>query len=178
MRSEFGKNFVVIALLVAVGLSCKSTQPLGSPHILKSRDGKFQITVPAVMAESTTLSTDAEIQAANTPKSLFVFLVTKKKSDFQDGTTLEKVTNTVRDALIGGFTVNDSPGPESITVDGNPALRYRLGGTKDGVKLVYVITNVETPDHFHFIYSWTDPSHLSENEPILKEIGDSFRVNP
>ena len=175
--SKLGKHVFTIALLVCVGLACKSFQSLGTPHTLKSKDGKFQLTMPAEMAESSTLNDEAEIAAVNTPKDLYAFVITKKKSDYAKDMTLDKLTSVLREAIMSKM-VTESPSPEKITINGNEARRYRVAGSKDDVKIVYFITIVETPAHFHYIYTWTDPAKLSENEPILNQVADSFRANP
>jgi hypothetical protein len=170
------KHIFTIALLICVGLSCKSFTSLGKPHVLKSRDGKFELTVPAEMAESSTLSADAEIAAANTPKDLYAFVITKQKSYYTKDMTLDKLTDIIRNEVISKLTVTESPLPEKIIVNGNNARRYRLVGTREGINILYFITMVETSGHFHQIYTWTDPAKSNENEPILKQIADSFRA--
>ena len=174
ISQKYQTQLFAIGLLILVCLACKS---LGAPHTLKSRDGKFELTVPADMAESTTLSKDADLQATNNSKEIFMFAISKPKSDYADDMTLDRLTEMVRKALMDQLSVTNSPEPESITVNGNSAIRYRLDGTKDGVKIAYLITNIETKDRFYRIYSWTSPSKYGENEKTLKEISESFRAS-
>jgi hypothetical protein len=178
MLNSQRKHFFVLALVVCVGFSCKSLSSTGTPHTLKSRDGKFELTVPAEMAASTTLNDEAEIAATNTPKDLYVFVITKKKSYYPANMTLDKLTDLIRDEVMSKLSVTESPSPEKITVNGNDARRYRLAGSRESVNIVYFITVVETPEHFHHIYTWTDPAKLNQNEPILKQVADSFRSSP
>jgi len=62
MLKTYIKNTIGILLITAAGFACKS---LGEPHTIKSKDGKSEITVPANMSESPSLSKDAQITAAN-----------------------------------------------------------------------------------------------------------------
>lgn len=43
------------------------------------------------------------------------------------------------------------------------------------MKIVYFAATVKTPDHFDQILTWTLPSQLSENEPVLNDVINSFR---
>lgn len=175
IRSEKTKRLAAVVLLVLCGFACKS---LGEPRTIKSKDGKFQITVPAYMSESPGLNKDSEITAANGARELYAFVLSKKKTDYADGQTLDEHTDILRNALMKQLTGSDATTPEKLTIDGIDARRYQVTGSKDGVKLAYVLTIIETNDQFHHIWSWTIPSKLNENGPILAQIGDSFRVNP
>jgi len=165
---------VAIVLLTIAGFGCKS---LGEPHTIKSKDGKYEITVPANMSESPSLSKDAQVTAANRPNELYVFVLSNKKSDYADGQTLDQHADILRNALLKELTDGNATPPETVTVNGREARRYRVSGVKDGVKLAYFMTVIETADHFHHIWSWTEGSRADTNGPILNQIADSFRIN-
>ena len=173
LNSEPSKKLSTIALLFCVVIACKS---LGTPRVFKSKDGKFQLTVPADWAEAPTLNNQADISGANRSKELYAFVLTESKSDFPKDMTLERFTDITRNAVMSKMTLTESPSPEQITVNGSDARRYRLVGSKDDLKVAYLITTVETPAHFHQIYTWTEPSRLNENGPVLNQVADSFRA--
>jgi len=173
-KSETLKGVVAITLIAVVGFACKS---LSEPHTIKSKDGKYEITVPGNMSEAPSLNKDAQLTAASRLKELYVFVLTNKKSDYADGQTLERHADVLRNATLKELSDGDSTTPEKITIDGNEARRYRITGKRDGVKLAYFMTVVETADAFHHIWTWTEGSKADENEPILNRIADSFRIN-
>ena len=175
MRTENLKAVAAIVLLAAVGFACKS---LGEPHTIKSTDGKYEITVPANMSESPSLNKDAQLTAANRTNELYVFVLTNKKSDYADGQTLDEHADILRNALLKQLTNADATTPETVTVNGREGRRYRVSGGKDGIKLTYFLTIVETDDNFHHIWTWTEGSRADANGPILNQIADSFRINP
>ena len=175
MRTENLKAAVAIILVVAVGFACKS---LGEPHTIKSKDGKYEFTVPGNMSESPTLSKDAQLTAASKPNELYVFVLANKKSDYASSPTLDHHTDILRKALLDQLKDGDATSPEKVTVSGYEARRYRVSGVKDGVKLAYFMTILETADHFHHIWAWTEGSKADENGPILNQIADSYRINP
>ena len=174
LKTENLKSVIAIGLLAAAGFACKS---LGEPHTIKSKDGKYEITVPANMSESPSLSKEAQLTAANRPNELYVFVLTNKKSDYAEGQTLDQHAEVLRNALLKELTDGKATNPENVTVNGREGRRYRVSGVKDGIKLAYFMTIVETADHFHHVWSWTEGSHADENGPILNKIADSFRIN-
>jgi hypothetical protein len=174
MKAENLKAAVAIVLISAAGFACKT---LGEPHTIKSRDGKYEITVPANMSESPALNKDAQITAANRPNELYVFVLTNKKSNYADGQTLDEHADVLRNALLKQLADSDATTPENVTVNGREGRRYRVSGVRDGVKLAYFMTIVETADSFHHIWTWTEGSRADSNGPILNQVADSFRIN-
>ena len=173
-KSETLKALAAVSLIAAVGFACKSA---GVPHAIKSKDGKYEITVPGNMSEAPSLNKDAQVTAASRSSELYVFVLTNKKSDYADGQTLDRHADVLRNATLKELSDADSTTPEKVTIDGNEARRYRITGKRDGVQLAYFMTVVETADHFHHIWTWTEGSKAAENEPILNRIADSFRIH-
>ena len=172
-KPENLKGIIAIVLLTAAGFACKSARE----HTFKSKDGKYEFTVPGNMSESPGLSKDAQLTAASKADELYVFVLANKKSDYAADQTLDHHTDVLRKALLDELTDGDATSPEKVTVNGNEARRYRVSGTRDGVKLAYFITIVETADHFHHIWGWTEGSKAGENGATLNQIANSFRVN-
>jgi len=175
LKPKILKGVIAIVLLTVAGFACNST---GEPHTIKSADGKYEFTVPGNMSESPGLSKDALLTAASKANELYVFVLANKKSGYASGQTLDHHTDILRQALLDELKDADATSPEKVTVSGNEARRYRVSGVRDGVKLAYFITIIETADHFHHIWAWTEGSKAGENGPILNQIADSYRINP
>jgi len=124
------------------------------------------------------LSKDAQLTAANKINELYVFVLANKKTDYAGSQTLDRHTDILRQALLDQLKDSDATEPEKVTINGNEGRRYRISGVRDGVKLAYFMTIVETADHFHHIWAWTEGSRADENGPILNRIADSYRINP
>jgi hypothetical protein len=169
------KAVIAIVFLTAAGFACKSTS---EPHTIKSQDGKYEFTVPGSMSESPGLNKDAKLTAASKANELYIFVLAKEKSEYAGNPTLDNHTDILRKALLDELKDGDASSPEKVTVNGNEARRYRVSGVRDGVKLAYFMTIVETADHFHHIWGWTEGSKAGENGPILYQIADSYRINP
>ncbi len=55
-RTKLPDHLIAIALLVCAVAGCKQLQSLARPTILKSPDGKFQLTVPVGWRENSSLN--------------------------------------------------------------------------------------------------------------------------
>ena len=173
IKSELLGKLSSIAFLFCVIVACKSSQSLESPTVLKSPDGKFQLTLPAGWREEPNLGVKAEIKAANYSKEMFALVFTSKK-DSPDDQTLDQYTGILRNATMSSLKSTQSAPPERLTIGGNDARQFRIQGTKDGTEFLFLITTVETPTHFCHISTWTVPSRIEENEASLKQLAASF----
>jgi len=168
-------GLLAIALLLLVVVACKQLQQLGNPTVLTSPDGKFQLTVPAGWKERPALHEDASIKAANVLQETYVIVITESKFDFADDMTLGKFTDVTRRDTLTRVTEGDSTPPVPVTIHRNPGLQYALNGVVNSVKISYLITTVETTDHYHQIITWTLRSRADQNHSILQKVTESFR---
>ena len=99
-KSELMQKLATLALLFGVVAGCKSLQKLGSPTVLKSPDGKFQLTVPAGWRAEPGLNDAAEIQAANKLNDMYAIVLIESKSDFPKEMTLDKFTDISKNTMM------------------------------------------------------------------------------
>ena len=171
-----------LALLLAAGLACNLAQKVGQgvgqagpPKTVRSPDGKFQVTVPGSWREDTQLHEEAEIEVSNRLDETYVIVLTEGKEDFADGLTLATFAGMSRDQLTGNIESPEATDPAPTTVGGRPAMQYTMHGVVDNMKATYLITAVETPQHFHQIVTWTLRSRFDKNEKVLRQVTESFR---
>jgi hypothetical protein len=174
-RSKLLDHLIAIVLLVLAVAGCKQLQGLGSPTVLKSPDGKFQLTVPAGWRENPSLNEKADIKAGNPIQEMYVVVITESKSDFTDDMTLSEYTNIVRDSMTSNLTSPNSSPPSAVTINGRSGLQYELQGAVKNVKLTYLVTTVETTDHYHQVITWTLQSHMDRNRATLHQVAGTFR---
>ena len=172
---KLSNHLTAIVLLFSVVAGCKQLQSLASPTVLKSPDGKFELTVPGGWREHPSLNEKAAIRAANPIEELYVIVLTDAKADFNEEMTLDEFTSMTRTSLISNLVAAEATGPVPVTINGNSGRAYEVQGVIKGVKLAYRIATVETPDHYHQVISWTLQSRKDKNEPILQKVIDSFR---
>jgi hypothetical protein len=162
-------------MLVCVVAGCRQLSKIGNPTVLKSRDGKFQLTVPAGCRENTKLNDQAEIRAANLVDEVYVIVLTEAKTDFAGDMNLDEFTRITRDSLSTNLKEVVATNPVPVTISGNSGRAYEVDGVVDRVKLSYRVATVETPDHYHQVITWTLQSRKDENRATLQKIIDSFR---
>ena len=173
--SKLSDHLITLALLVCVVTGCAQLQKLAKPTVLKSPDGKFQLTVPGGWSENASLNDQADIKAANKIEEVYVIVITEAKSDFTEETSLDEFTTITRDAILANLESPDATEPRPVTVNGNPARAYDIQGAVKNVKLAYLVTTVETTDHYHQIITWTLQSRKDKNQKVLQDVIDSFR---
>ena len=174
--SKLPDHLIALALLVCVVAGCKQLQSLASPTVLKSPDGKFQLTVPAGWRVNASLNDKADIKAANTSEEQYVIVITEPKSDFTAEMTLDEFTNVTRESIISNLGTPEATEPRAVTVSGNDARAYDVEGAIKNVKLAYRVTTVETSEYYHQVIIWTLLSRKDKNLPILQKVIDSFRT--
>jgi hypothetical protein len=175
IESKLPDHLIALALLVCVVAGCKQLQSLATPTVLKSPDGKFQLTVPGGWKENASLNDKADIKAANPLEEMYVIVLTEGKTDFTDEMTLDQFTNITRESMISNLTSPDSTPPQPVTINGNAGRQYEIQGSVKNVKLAYLITTVETPAHFHQVITWTLGSRKDKNQTTLQQVAGSFR---
>jgi hypothetical protein len=177
-RTKLPDHLIAIALLVCAVAGCKQLQSLARPTILKSPDGKFQLTVPVGWRENSSLNEQAEIKAANPLQEMYVIVLTEAKTDFTDDMTLDQFTTITRESMTSNLTSPELSPPLPVTINGNSARQYEIQGEVKNVKLAYLITTVETSAHFHQVVTWTLRSRIDKNQTTLQQVAGSFRPTP
>lgn len=178
IKTKLPDQLIALALLFCVVAGCKQLEKMKSvakPSTLKSPDGKFQITVPAAWKTNVLASEEAEIKAGNPIEEMYVIVLTELKADFTDETTLDDYTTIVKDAMAEKLLSAVASPPIPMTVNGNTARQYEIQGSSSNVKLAYIVTTVETAEHFHQIVIWTLQSRINKNQTTMQKVASTFR---
>lgn len=162
--------------MIAAVVACKQLQSLTKPTVLKSPDGKFQLTVPAGWQERPSLNEIATIKAANVLEETYVMVITENKSDFADDMTLDKFTDITRQAMLRKAADSNSTDPLPVTINGSDGRQYALDGIVNGVKVSYQVVALETDSNYHQIIAWTLQSRKAQNNSTLLSVIMSFRA--
>lgn len=181
MNHKFARMLTPFLLLFLVFAACnfmegvkKGVEQAAQPKVVKSKDGKTQLTVPSTWSEDSTSNPTASLQVVNSLSGMYAAVVTESREDFKT-VALEKVTDVVRaqqGKRIEGATFTE---PVQTTINGYPAMQYEVRGTIQNVNLAYLNTVVETPDNIHQILTWTLQSKFDANKPTLAEVAQSFK---
>jgi hypothetical protein len=155
-----------------------STPYTSSPTnvIVKSTDGKIQVSVPPAWKVTTGLNDKADLQVADRSNELYLIVLTQTKADYAD-VDIERQASGTLDSLTKAMTTSNRIGPTRLTIDGHPAVQYEVRGEINNLKPVYLHTTIETPNNFQQIVTWTFQSTYAEREDMLKGIIQSFKEN-
>lgn len=145
------------------------------PTILKSNDGRYEMTIPGGWKKATDLHDEADIQASRAFEELYVIVISESKKDFQNGTTLEDYTQIVRSGMLERVESMTATDTASAIVGRNSAMRFEAHGVVSKIKIAYINTTVETRDAFHQIIAWTLDSRFETNRPKLLEVVNTFK---
>ena len=164
-------------MIIFAVVACKQLQTLGRPTVLKSPDGRFQLTVPGGWSERPALHESATIKAANLLQETYVIVLTDNKSDFADDTDLDKFTEVTRRQMLRKATDADATEPVPVSINGIDGRQYELDGIVNNIKVSYLVTALETESNYHQIVTWTLQSRKAKNHDALLEVTRSFLAN-
>jgi hypothetical protein len=144
------------------------------PKVITASDGQSQITVPTGWSSQEDLHDSAEIQAANRRQEQYVIVLTENKTDFVD-TDLARYGEIVTETLIENAEIDGRAETRSATINGRPAIHYKISGIVDNMKVVYWLTAVEGTNNYYQVLAWTLASKAEQNGPILQKVVESFQ---
>ena len=145
------------------------------PTDVKSKDGKFQVTVLEGMQPATELNDQADIQAMNGFRELYVVVLTEPKSDFPDEFELKDYAGVAFPPFSQGVSAAPTTPRDIKTDNGDAGIQYDVHGTADGHKIGYLVTFVDTGDHFHQVLAWTLDERYSQHKGTLTKIAASLK---
>lgn len=169
--------FIVTLVLSLVALGGCGGSGDGDPNALTktiSSDSGLQMKVPASWREDRALNAQADLQASNRGAEAYALVIPDSKQEFVNQ-KLEDFATTAKDNFLKGVQNANVTGPKPLTLNGKPAIRYEVQGTAENVRVVYLMTLMETESRFLQVIAWSVPDRLNENRPILEKVTASIR---
>ncbi len=139
-----------------------------------SSESGLEMKVPASWREDTALNAQADLQASNREAEAYALVIPDLKQEFVNP-KLEDFATMAKDNFIKGIQNPNVTGPRQLTLNGKPAIRYEIQGVAENVRVVYLMTLMETDSRFLQAIAWSLPDRLSENRPILEDVTASIR---
>lgn len=140
-----------------------------------SPDGRISLEIPGNWSQQTERFEIAALFATDALETQCAMVTVDSKQDFVG--SLAEYDEASTEGLVQNLTGEvTKSSPESGKVGEFPAIRRRLEGTMDNIRLVYQIASVETPGHYYRILTWTSPSRETKAAPVFEEIIGSFRL--
>jgi hypothetical protein len=179
------KQFTLtIALLLFFLLGCnlieqgiRKLDETSEPKIIKSRDRKVQVQVPASWREEKSLNEDAMLQASNRLSEVYVVIIGESKKDFSGQMSLNDFTQLVQSGIVEQLKNPEVTKFTPINVSSYQARQFEASGEIEKINVKYLYATVETPGSFYQVITWTLPSRYERNKPILEKVINSFKEN-
>ncbi len=139
----------------------------------------YYFSKPDFMSRTYQLNDDADLQLQNTAKETYSLVIIEPKDLFANlGATLGGIRDyydLVEEPLSAGST--EVGEVQELEVNGNPALQSEIIAPFDQVEIAYLLTVVETRDHYAQILCWT----LKKNQELyfvdFRKMAASFRIS-
>lgn len=164
----------VSAFMAFKGVS-EAIEESGNPKVLQGAEGTFEITVPGHWSEQDLQTPDASLQAGNLFREEYLVVIHEPKADFDPDFTIDDYAEVIGDIVSEGTENIDRGQVSTLEIQGLPARRYRLEGSVDGIRIVYLMTFVETADRFYQLMMWTLPSKEEAAFAHFEEAAANFR---
>ncbi len=139
-----------------------------------SNDGWVRLQIPGSWNDLPELGADASLKVGNKFAEQYLMIFTDPKSDFRG--TLDSFSQLTTKRMLSKLGDASASAPTSLTINGFRAVRVRMEGTANSVRVVYLHTSVETPDGFHQILQWTLPSREKTAFPVFEEVASTFNL--
>lgn len=143
-----------------------------------SDDKRISLTTPSSWKGERRLNPEAAIGVANVRENVYAVVLRENKTDFDESINLQRYSELIAQGLEGSTTDFYSHEPaRELMIGGFPARQTALAATVDGIKIIYVITCVDSGEHFYVIYAWTLASQFEAQNILLKKVSESFTVH-
>lgn len=161
---------VLVAAIVIIVAAVAPTDDERLAKTLVSDDGTLEMRVPETWRELE-LNDVASLEAGDELAERYALVIEDSKANFAELPTLEDFADEVNRTFMGGLdSATVTGGPESISVRGNPAVRYEIRAVVEDLNVVYLQTIVETKTRYLQILAWTFPSEYPQARPVLQRV--------
>ena len=156
----------------------ESLQEDTTPKLVKSTDGRYQVTVPHNWMKLSDLNEKASIAVGSTRNELYLIVLVQKK-DGLDNINLESYSQSTRRFITSPLESDKTSGPTELLILGNRAIQYEIRGISEGLGIVYLHSTAEDSQNFFQIIGYTAISNFSnENKIIFQEVIQSLQNIP
>lgn len=161
--------------LVAILAACGGGEKKESLKVFKNENNEFQVSALDSWKDAEgELNEEADLQIYNMKNEKYFITLMETKEDFDDF-SLNEYYDIVTDSFLYSLDKYDQGEVKEVTINGNDALQYTIEASIDNLKVVYLVTVIETPTHYGQLLAWTLKSKWDDNKDEYFEIVNSFK---
>lgn len=172
-----GAIAISIALAVAgIAIAAKTPGSIigpSQPETFLSLDGEFRVTADDSWSVQNDLHEEADLSIGNLFAEKYLIVLTEPKSDFDADYTLEDYSAWVEESFAGGDALPVLA--NSIDIGGYEANQFTYAEDVDDNDVTYLVTTIETEEHYHQVIAWTLTEDFRELEQELLDVTTSFK---
>ena len=142
------------------------------PETFLSASGEFQVTADDSWSVHDDLHDEADLSIGSLFEEKYLIVLTEPKSDFSEDYSLEDHTLWVEESFAG-----ESPLPvaaNETSIGGYEAQQFEFDDVVDDYAITYLVTTIETEEHFHQLIAWTLTENFGRLEQELRDVTASF----
>lgn len=136
---------------------------------------KYQINASSDWSDANReLHPDSDFQIYNLQKEKYFMALMESKEDFVEF-SLQEYFDLVTERFLSSLDNVEQGDVEEVTINGNKGLQYTLEASLNNLKIVYLITIIETPTDYGQLLTWTLKSKWDEYKDEYNDIINSFK---
>ncbi|MBH5318623.1 RDD family protein [Paenibacillus sp. GSMTC-2017] len=168
---------IVLIVVAIVSIATGKGGIFGSdePEVFQSFNSEFQVTANESWSKMDDLHDEADITIGNIFSEKYLIVFNESKLDFDPYFTLEDYTQLVDDSFRGAYADAQVTDYKAVTIGGSPGYQLEFEDVADGTEITYIVTSVETGDHFHQIIAWSLSSKIDLRREELLEVVSTFQ---
>ena len=148
---------------------------LAGGAVVTGTKGVSRLTLPPGWERTTGMNDEADLQAINHRDNLALIAISESKADFDAALDLDGYAKIILD-LVSAKIKNPVVGPPThLTLGGRQAVRFRVTGMANSVRLGFVLTFVDGERYFYQITATSRESTFEANRPAMNAAVASFR---
>ncbi len=173
---SFKLSLAIVLSLLLVSYMIYGKDTWKESKFFTNQQETLQVEVPSNW-EVLQLNEEAQIQVGNLAQETYYIVIPEVKVDLH-GWNIDKHSKITLGNLLYLVDFPEIVGPRNININGYSGIQYEVHGANQGLNISYILTTVETPEHFHQILAWTLKSRFDKNKKVLKKAIESFQEIP
>jgi predicted Zn-dependent protease len=148
----------------------------GKTKVMKSTDGKIEVTVPNSWKVENLNNDVAILEVANLSKEQYLLIISEASEDFAEDT---KPSDYIQLVLQNIQNVSTNPVASEIKdlkINGLDASQCDISAEVEKMKIKYLLTVIKSEDQFIQVLAWSLNSKYDENKATLESVANSVRV--
>lgn len=142
--------------------------------VIKSSDGKFQLSVPSNWKEDSELNDEAILQVSNRVEEKYVIVINEGKDGFSEDVDSDYYTDLIRESMYDNLVNPQISDNQDITINNMPAKYFEISGEADKIKISYMVVISEDRDNFNQVIGWTSTPKFDDKKQSIGAVMKSF----